>query len=180
MNRFLTQTPVLSNRELQEADQLLVDWIEQWVYEVNPLTLHNIHEWLRDLDQKLSRLAQTGTFQRPAFERLKERRPAAEVKVETGGTGQWVEVQFKPLQAEEGADYELVLGLSRPLNDFEKLRSNVEENPQIRLYVEGKLVERPYLRLEPDLSSDTMLVFRIPKPDLRAGLWARVSTHPSS
>ncbi len=167
---FLGETPVFKDRTDQEVDDLLTDWIEQWVDEIYPLTLHNIHECLRDLDQKLSKLAQTDVFQRPAFERLKERRPSAVVKVPPGGNGKLVEIEFRPFQAEEGADYELVLGLSRPLNDFEKLRSNVEENPEIRLYVNDKLVERPYLRLEPDFSSDTMLVFRIPKPSLRAGL----------
>jgi len=167
---FLSQTTVLQDRTTQEINDLLTDWIEQWVYEISRLTLHNIHEELRDLDQKLSKLAQPNVFQRPVFERLKEARPPAVVKVPPSGNGKIVEVEFKPFQAEEGADYELVLGLSRPLNDFEKLRGNEDEHPQIRLYVDENLVDRPYLRLEPDLSSDTMLVFRIPKPNLRAGL----------
>jgi hypothetical protein len=168
---FLKQSTIFGNRENQEVDELLTDWIEQWVDEIYLMTLHNIHERLRDLDKKLSQLAQTNVFERPVFERLKERRPPATVKLlPPSATGQMMEVEFKPFQAEEGADYELVLGLSRPLIDFEKLRSNVEENPQIQLYDDNKLLDRPYLRLEPDFSSDTMLVFRIPKPNLRAGL----------
>src|SRR5208282_2623746 len=131
---FLNETTVHQDRNTKEVNDLLTDWIEQWVYEIYPLTLHNIHEELRDLDQKLSKLAQTDVFQRPVFERLKDARQLAVVKVPPSGNGKMVEVEFKPFQAEEGADYELVLGLSRPLNDFEKLRSNVEENPEIHLY----------------------------------------------
>src|SRR5208337_3323173 len=170
IREFLKATPVFKARENEQSTDLFSDWVEQWVYEVYPLTLHNIHERLRDLDRTLRRLEQVNVLQRPVFERLKERRQPAVVKVVPGGDGKLVEIGLKPFQAEEGADYELVLGLSRPLNNFEKLRSNVEENPEIHLYVDDKLVERPYLRLEPDLSSDTMLVFRIPKPNLRAGL----------
>lgn len=161
-------------RELDQLQHDLVrDWVEQTTLEIYPRTMHVILERLRDLDAKLRLLDRAVAAQpdeRPVFERIKERRKAAEIDFDATGDGKHAEITFGSFQAEEGADYELILGLSRPLSNFEKFKSNENEHPKLRLHVDGKLVDRPYLRLEPDLSSETMLVFRAPKPDLRAGL----------
>src|SRR5262249_21997056 len=67
---------------------------------------------------------------------------------------------------EDLAEFELVIGLSRPLRQFEVLR---DSPPKLRLFKEDKLIETPYLRFDPDLSTQTMLVYRIPRPRLRIG-----------
>ncbi|WP_165221458.1 hypothetical protein [Aquisphaera insulae] len=158
-------------KELEDRNQfdLVRDWTSQVVNETYFLKLHSIHEALRTLEERLTRLAGRGSQPRAVFERIKEARKSAPVK-RLANDPTRIEVEFRAFQAEEGASYEFVLGLSRPLTNFEKLRGNPEEHPEIRLFANGNLVERPYLRLEPDFSSDTMLVFRAPKPDLRAGL----------
>ena len=82
--------------------------------------------------------------------------------------GHLLEITFDPFQAEDGAEIELILGLSRPLRKFSELRND----PQVllRLNQGDHLIERPYLRFDADVSTETMLVYRVPKPNLKVGL----------
>lgn|GEM_PF-6853676 len=73
-----------------------------------------------------------------------------------------IEIEFEPFQAEEGAEYEMILGLSRPLTGFPTSEEGPEKAPQLILYRDGKPTDHPYLALDRRVSSPRMLVFRIP------------------
>jgi hypothetical protein len=102
----------------------------------------------------------------PAFDRLSRPRKPAEPNLDEAKDGHLIEITFDPFQAEDLAEFELVIGLSRPLRQFEVLR---ESPPKLRLFKDNELIETPYLRFDKDLSTQTMLVYRIPMPRLRIG-----------
>jgi len=171
LNPIGAEDSFLIRRSRVAVADYIQDWVEEKVYERFPLALHDIHERLRLLERGLRGLDKDQVLEagaRPVFERIKERRPIN--KAEAFQDGKSVVIKFKPFIAEEGADYELVVGLSKPILNFERLKDTPADQPQIRLFVNDELVDRPYLRMEPERSSETMLVFRIPKPDLKAGL----------
>ena len=75
-----------------------------------------------------------------------------------------IEIEFESFQAEEGGEYEFILGLSRPLRGFPTSEEGPEKAPQLVLYRDGKPTDHPYLALDRRVSSPRMLVFRIPLP----------------
>ena len=77
-------------------------------------------------------------------------------------TDDLVEIEFDQFQAQENADFEFVLGLSRPLQNFPELAGNPDLAPRLRLYQDGLLTEHLPLDFENLLSRDRSLVFRIP------------------
>ena len=111
-------------------------------------------------------LTENRVYRSPS-ERLAERRRRATIEIGTSRTGTEIEIAFRPFQAERDAHYEIVLGLSRPLRDFETLK---QFPPELRLYRDKNLEEKPYLDFVAEVSTPTMLVFRAPKPILSAGV----------
>jgi hypothetical protein len=106
----------------------------------------------------------------PPFLRLNRKRVVPALDLPADRNGNLLEIPFPPFQAEDGAEIELILGLSRPLRKFEQLR---KDPPKLRLFQGEKsdeLVERPYLSFDGEVSTDTMLVYRAPKPRMKAGL----------
>ncbi len=73
-----------------------------------------------------------------------------------------IEIEFEPFQAEEGAEYEIILGLSRPLTGFPTSEEEPQKAPQLSLYRDGNPTDHPFLALDRRVSSPRMLVFRIP------------------
>jgi hypothetical protein len=149
--------------------------VERLVYADYPSLILDILCRLRDFEQQLHLVGTDvdgDDRPRPRFERLARRRmPVLPSSDREGGL---VEVAFEPFAAEDGADIEVVIGLSRPLRHFDDLR---DTPPALRLSRGEKgdavrLAEQPHLRFDAGLSTDTMLVFRSPKPSLRVGLLA--------
>ncbi len=61
---------------------------------------------------------------KPLYERMNQRREPAKVAMSNpkAGTEAEVVIEFNPFQAEAGADIELLIGLSRPLQNFDDLK----------------------------------------------------------
>jgi hypothetical protein len=129
-------------------------------------TLGRVRRLEDDLAAAREKIFETKNWRSPSA-RLNERRTQAQVDFNPFRNGKHISVTFGRFQAERDADYEIVLGLSRPLREFEELKL---DHPQLQLLREGNLEEKPYLGFVPEVSTPTMLVFRAPKPSLRAGV----------
>ena len=69
------------------------------------------------------------------FERLNRNRVVPRLDLAAARDGSLLEIPFTSFQAEDGAEIELILGLSRPLRKFDLLR---KDPPKLRLYQEGE------------------------------------------
>jgi hypothetical protein len=142
--------------------------VDELIYGDFPLLLLDVLGRLRMFNDAVTALHESvqerPDMLRPVYSRLKPKRASA--KATTTADGKALEIEFQSFQAEQGASIELVLGLSRPLRNFEALKRSP---PDLRFFQGDKLVERPYLGFDAELSTETMLVYRIPKPDIGVG-----------
>jgi hypothetical protein len=154
--------------------------VERFIYLKYPLLMLDILGRLRQFEQDVRALEAGLHDERvssPIFERLMRDRTVPQADLTAARDGHLVEITFDPFQAEDGAEIEMILGLSRPLRKFDELRG--DSNVKLRLRQGDILIERPYLRFDTDHSTETMLVYRIPKPFLKAGLIGKGQYRPS-
>ena len=108
----------------------------------------------------------------PVTERVERALAYAKPNFDIAKDGHILEIDFEPFQVEELAEFEIIIGLSRPLSSFKELLK-LENQPKLRLYKNREdsrsLIDQPYLRVDPDVSTENMLVFRVPLPMLKAG-----------
>jgi hypothetical protein len=125
--------------------------IEALIYADYPTLLLDVLGRLRGFEDHLRVLEENFHDEQrptPLFERLARPRKEARPNLEGAKDGHLVEIVFDPFQAEDLAEFELVVGLSRPLRQFSELR---QTPPVMRLRKDDKLIERTYLRFDPDL-----------------------------
>ena len=171
-------TDINSSQKPNQAIDLVFDTegivrerVQNLIYLKYPLLMLDILGRLRQFEDDIRSLEQGLHDQKtpsPTFERFIRKRIVPLPDLDAGRDGHLLEITFDPFQAEDGAEIELILGLSRPLRKFSELRND----PQVllRLNQGDQLIERPYLRFDADVSTETMLVYRVPKPNLKAGL----------
>jgi len=130
---------------------------------------------------------QNRDYYRTVLERL--RLPEEAILRAYADDGKLKEIPLQRFQAEDNSDYQLILNLSRPLQ-IDAIKANPpdmilyrDDRAVIRLGSSGPsgarpdlIVERsdrevtaPYLQLDPDATTDTMLVYQLPNPRLSAG-----------
>jgi hypothetical protein len=150
------------------------DFINQLVYLEFPTLVLDILGRLRMFEDDIRDLEadfHDEISPKPVFERFNRPRAVPKFDLAAARDGSMLEIPFTQFQVEDGAEIELILGLSRPLRKFDLLR---KDPPKLRLYQPGEkddiLVERPYLNFDTEVSTETMLVYRAPKPWLKAGL----------
>jgi len=154
--------------------------VQNLVYLKFPLLMLDILGRLRQFEddiQALERGLHGDQILPPTFQRLNRKQTVQRPDLEAARDGHLLEIAFDPFQAEDGAEIELILGLSRPLRKFDELRNDPEV--KLRLSQGDHLIERPYLRFDPDVSTETMLVYRVPRPYLKAGLIGKGEYTPS-
>ena len=167
-----------------KLDTMGLDWfsnhndikerVQQITYMDFPRLILDTLGRLREFEEDLRMLKQNLHHDQildPLTQRV-ERDPAtAGPDFKVSKDGHLTKIDFPTFQVEDQAEFELIIGFSRPLRLFKDLLTEGSQ-PRLRLYKNGeddRLVDQPYLRFDPDRSTENMLVFRVPRPSLRAG-----------
>lgn len=118
---------------------------------------------IEDMFMKHLADAENREYYRTVLQRL--RLPDGATLRAFGDDGKLKEIPLQKFQAEDNADFQLILNLTRPMQ-IDAIKANP---PVMVLYRDDREIPTPYLQIDRDATTDTMLVYQLPNPRLSAG-----------